>query len=118
MRPFPNRGMGKLKFCHELYWLFNESDAALGMKSNVGGQLDMLRIGTVVDHSYTEQLPNLGAARLSRRLIVKLWRLPGVHQKTLCDWYTQRRLELPEIEVAAAHKAWYELGDDAIGKRR
>ncbi len=113
IRKEPHFGLGRLKFDADLYWLFCESDAACGVKSNAGAQMDMLTLGVTLQPCGVEPAPHLEAAAKLRRITARFIRLARYHQQVLMLWYTRRRLNgkaiVSDTEVAAAHKEWRAL---------
>lgn len=113
IRKEPHFGLGRLKYDPELHWLFCESDAAVGLRSNAGGHMDMLTLGIVLHPPGVDQQINLDAAAKLRNLTSRLKLLDRVHQNVLQIWYTRRQLNgkaiVSETQVAAAHKAWREI---------
>ena len=113
IRKEPHFGLGRLKHDPDLQWLFCESDAALGMRSNMGGQMDMFNLGVVLQPAQVEQTPNIAAAAKLRRVLSRFFRLARYHQQVLMIWYTRRQLNgkaiVSDTEVAAAHKEWMAL---------
>lgn len=107
-------GLGPLKYDAKLSWLFGESDSAMGLRSNAGGQLDILTLGVIVHHSGHVPIPDLKIARRLRRIMSMFARLPQYYQQVLMIWYTQRWINgksiVTDSEVEFAHIEWRRVG--------
>lgn len=107
-RPAPQAGHGVNRFHAELSFLFCESDGALGLKSNLGAQLDRAYLGQ--EHLDQSHEPNIRVVSLLRKIVDKFSRLSVKQQKVLEIWYTQLQLDPGEIEVREAHRAYLGVG--------
>jgi hypothetical protein len=114
VRKEPHFGLGPLKYDPELSWLFGVSDSASGLRSNAGGQIDMIELGCIVPNTDHELEIPIKRVRRYRQIWARYIRLPRYHQQVLMIWYTQRwingRALVSEIEVAAAHQEWGRVG--------
>lgn len=109
----PHFGLGRHRYDPDLDWLLCASDAACGLRSHMGGQLDVLNIGVTLHPPAHEPAFDLAAAARLRRVVARWKLLSHLHQTVLTLWYTRREMNgkapVSEIEVAAAHKAWREV---------
>lgn len=114
VRKEPHFGLGPLKYHPDLSWLFGVSDSASGLRSNAGGQIDMIELGCIVPNTDHELEIPIKRVRRYRQIWARYIRLPRYHQQVLMIWYTQRwingRSLVSEPEVAAAHQEWGRVG--------
>lgn len=102
-----------LKFCRELWEYYNTADAVAGLRSSMGVQLDVLRLGGEIRNNGKSSYSGPDGAQLDaiarhRKTWAKLCLLRGSTQETLSRYYGGRKVS--EHQIAAAHKAFYGAG--------